>query len=362
MSCAATGALPVAEPFGRIRSGEEASIFTLTSEAGLVVRVSDFGATLVELHAPDASGKTDDVVLGFDDVAGYESSDNQYFGCTAGRVCNRIANARFTLNGKEYNLAANDGVNHLHGGETRSLDKVIWAAEPFETENQRGVVFSYTSPDGEEGYPGNLTIRTTYSLMSQSNQLRIDFLATTDMATPVNITNHAYFNLAGAGSATVLDHLLQLNADHYTPVDDTLIPTGEVLSVQNTPLDFRTSHVIGDRIEQLIGTAALGYDHNFVLNEPVGGSATRLAAILADPESGRRLTIHTSQPAVQFYSGNFLKGQKGKGERVYPLRSAMCLETQFNPDSVNQPAFPSIILQPNQEWRAQTTLEFSATR
>ncbi len=362
VSCSATGAPPVAESFGHVKSGEEARIYTLTSDAGLVVRVSDYGATLVELHAPDASGTTVDVVLGFDDVSGYESPDNQYFGCTAGRVCNRIASARFVLDGEEYHLAANDGANHLHGGLKRSLDKVIWKAEPFETETQQGVVFSYSSPDGEEGYPGNLAIRTIYSLMRHANELQIEFLATTDMATPVNLTNHAYFNLSGAGSTTVLNHVLQLNADHYTPVDDTLIPTGEIASVQGTPLDFREPHVVGGRIGALTETAALGYDHNFVLNKTPTDSLTQHAATLTDPESGRRLTIHTSQPAVQFYSGNFLKGQKGKGERIYPLRSALCLETQFNPDSVNQPNFPSIILQPGQEWRALTILKFTASR
>lgn len=362
LSCSVTAAPPVAESFGRTGSGEEARIYTLTSHAGLVVRLTDFGATLVELYAPDVSGTIDDVVLGFDDVSGYESADNQYFGCTTGRVCNRIANARFRLNGKDYELAANDGVNHLHGGATRSLDKVLWKAEPFETATQQGVVFSYTSPDGEEGYPGNLTIRTTYSLMRQTNELQIDYFATTDVATPVNLTNHAYFNLSGAGSETVLDHVLQLNSDRYTPTDDTLIPTGEILPVADTPLDFREPHVVGDRIQELVDTSALGYDHNFVLSEPAGDSPTRLAAVLSDPQSGRRLTIRTTQPAVQFYSGNFLKGQKGKGERVYPLRSALCLETQFSPDSVNQPKFPSVILLPGQEWRARTILEFDASR
>jgi len=359
-SCAVVASPPVGETFGHLKSGEEASIYTLTSEAGLMVRVTDFGATLVELYAPDASGTIDDVVLGFDDVSGYESEDNQYFGCTTGRVCNRIANARFTLNGKEYKLAANDGVNHLHGGATRSLDKVLWKAEPFETDTQQGVAFSYSSPDGEEGYPGNLIIRTTYSLMRQTNELQIDYLATTDVPTPVNLTNHAYFNLSGAGSETVLEHVLQLNADRYTPSDDTLIPTGEIAPVADTPLDFREPHVIGDRIQELVDTAALGYDHNFVLNEPAGDSSIRLAAVLTDPRSGRRLTIRTSQPAIQLYSGNFLKGQKGKGERSYPLRSALCLETQFSPDSVNQPKFPSIVLKPDQEWRAHTMLTFSA--
>jgi len=358
--CVTTNAeTPVGEPFGRTKSGDEAELYTLRSNSGVVARVTTFGATLVELHVPDASGTTDDIVLGFDDVEDYESDSNQYFGCTAGRVCNRIANAKFTLNGKEHTLAANDGVNHLHGGASRSLDKVLWEAESFANKQGQGVTFRYTSPDGEEGYPGNLAVTATYLLHSDSHQLDVSFQATTDKATPVNLTNHAYFNLSGAGSDSVLNHTLQLNADQFTPVDDTLIPTGEIRSVADSPLDFREPHIVGARIEELIPTATLGYDHNFVLNAPTGAAELNLAAVLSDPESGRRLTIRTTQPSVQFYSGNFLKSQHGKGDRAYPLRSALCLETQFNPDSVNQPKFESIILNPGNEWRATTEFEFS---
>ena len=354
--------IPVSESFGTTKTGDDVELYTLRNETGLMARVMTYGATLVELHVPDASGTSGDVILGFDDVADYESADNQYFGCSTGRVCNRIANAKFTLDGIEYQLAANDGPNHLHGGSSRSLDKVIWKAHPFESKTSQGVAFTYMSPDGEEGYPGNLTITVTYSVMRDSNELQIEFLCTTDKPTPVNLTNHAYFNLAGAGSDTVLDHVLQLNADRYTPVNNTLIPTGQVESVAGTALDFREPHAVGERIQKLLKTATLGYDHNFVLNETGKKELLNLAAILTDPESGRRLRIKTTLPAIQFYSGNFLKGQKGKGEQPYAQRSALCLETQYNPDSVNQPGFPSIILKPGHEWKSLTTLAFDATR
>lgn len=353
---------PVPENFGTTKTGEKVELYTLRNDTGLMARVMTYGATLVELHVPDASGTTDDVILGFDDVAGYESSDNQYFGCSTGRVCNRIANAKFTLNGKEYQLAANDGPNHLHGGLSRSLDKVVWNAEPFETTDSHGVAFTYTSPDGEEGYPGNLNVTATYSVLRDCNELRVEYRCTTDQATPVNLTNHAYFNLAGAGSNTVLDHLLQLNADQYTPTDDTLIPTGQIAPVAGTPLDFRDPEALGSRIEQLVDTAAVGYDHNFVLNEPKQDGVLNPAAVLTDPVSGRRLRIRTNQPAIQVYSGNFLKGQRGKGGRTYLQRSAVCLETQHSPDSVNQPDFPSIILKPDEERTFVTAYTFDTTR
>jgi aldose 1-epimerase len=356
------GEVPVAENFGTTTAGDDVELYTLRNETGLMARVMTYGATLVELHVPDAGGTSDDVILGFDDVAGYESSDNQYFGCSTGRVCNRIANATFTLDGKEYRLAANDGPNHLHGGSSRSLDKVVWEARPFDSSDRLGVEFTYLSPDGEEGYPGNLRISATYTIMRYSNDLRIVFRCTTDQATPVNLTNHAYFNLAGAGSETVLNHLLQLNADQYTPTDHTLIPTGQIEPVAGTALDFRESHTVGERIQELVETPTLGYDHNFVLNPGGNNPIPNLAATLIDPESGRRLRIRTNQPAIQFYSGNFLKGQEGKGQRRYLQRSALCLETQHSPDSVNQPDFPSIILKPEVERKFVTTYTFDTTR
>jgi len=353
--------VPTPELFGTTKTGDEVELYTLRSDAGLMARVMTYGATLVELHVPDRSGSTRDVILGFDDVAGYQSAANAYFGCTTGRVCNRIGKATFTLNGTSYNLAANDGPNHLHGGTERSLDKVIWSAEPFVDDSHQGVIFRYISPDGEEGYPGTLHAQVTYSIAAGSNVLTIKYKATTDQSTPVNLTNHAYFNLSGAGSESVLDHVLQLNADRYTPVDTTLIPTGAIAAVEGTPLDFREPHVIGERISELTETDTLGYDHNFVLNR-VSAGELNTAAILTDKESGRRLHIRTTEPAVQFYSGNFLNGQKGKAKQTYALRSALCLETQHYPDSVNHPQFPTTILEPGQQFQSMTVMEFSNVR
>jgi aldose 1-epimerase len=334
-------------------------LYTLTNANGMTAKIMTRGATLVELHVPDKDGNLADVVNGFDDVAGYESEGNQYFGCTTGRVANRIAKGKFTLDGKEYALAVNNGPNALHGGTERSLDKVVWKAEEVDGRNGKGVRFTYTSPDGEEGYPGTLQIAVTYSL-NDNNALRIQYTATTDKPTPVNLTNHTYFNLSGHGSDTVLDHELTINADRYTPADDTLIPTGEIAPVAGTPLDFRTPHVIGARIGELVETQFLGYDHNFVLNREEGARGPQLCARLKDPGSGRVLTVRTTEPGVQFYSGNFLMGQKGKGGKEYKLRSALCLETQHYPDSVNHPEFPSTILRPGETYRHVCVYAFSA--
>ena len=359
--CELNAAVPTSELFGTTKSGDEVELYTLRSDTGLMARVMTHGATLVELHVPDGSGTPTDVILGFDDVAGYQSSANAYFGCTTGRVCNRIGNATFTLNGTSYKLAVNNGPNHLHGGTERSLDKVIWSAEPFADNSRQGVIFRYSSSDGEEGYPGTLDVQVTYSIAAGSNALTIKYEATTDQPTPVNLTNHAYFNLSGAGCESVLDHVLQLNADRYTPVDTTLIPTGAIVAVEGTPLDFREPHVIGERIAELTETDTLGYDHNFVLNLASAGELNT-AAILTDSKSGRRLHIRTTEPAVQLYSGNFLNGQNGKGNQTYALRSAICLETQHYPDSVNHPQFPTTILEPGQQFQSMTVLEFSNIR
>ena len=349
---------PTCESLGTTKDGQSVEIYTLSNDTGMTAKVMTRGATLVELHVPDKEGKIEDVILGFDDVSGYESDANQYFGCTTGRVCNRIDSGQFTLDGKTYTLAKNDGEkHHLHGGGERSLDKVVWQAKPFETSKATGVVFTYTSPDGEEGYPGNLSIRVTYSLLKQSNQLSVAYEATTDQATPVNLTNHMYLNLAGAGTKSVLDHELQINAADYTVADEELIPTGEIASVEGTPLDFQAETIIGERIDALTNTGAKGYDHNFVLNSPTEGE-TRLAARLHDPTSGRTLIIETTEPGVQLYSGNFLHGQAGKGGKVYPHRCAVCLETQHFPDSVNHDAFPSTILKPGQTFQSQTDYLF----
>jgi aldose 1-epimerase len=358
MSAVASGAEPVAESFGKTKDGEAVEIYTLKSESGLVAKVMTRGATLVQLHVPDKNGKSADVLLGFDDVAGYESDDNQYFGCTTGRVCNRIAKGKFSLDGKDYSLLINNEPNHLHGGGPRSLDKVIWKANPYSNEKGEGVKFSYTSPDGEEGYPGNLSITVSYFVPKAANSISISYTATTDQATPVNLTNHAYFNLAGEGSETVLKHSLRLNADRYTPGDDTMIPTGEIASVEGTDLDFRKRTIVGKRIESIGKTAAIGYDHNFVLNAPKDGEKMVLAAVLVEPESGRRMRVTTSEPGIQFYSGNFLKGQKGKGGKIYAHRSALCLETQHYPDSVNHDNFPTTILKPGETFDSKTTYAF----
>lgn len=346
----------VEKPFGKTADGEAVDEFILTNAHGLTVSVITRGATIRQILAKDRDGKVADIVNGFDDVAGYEGEGNQYFGCTTGRVCNRIAKGKFSLDGKEYTLAINNEPNHLHGGAERSLDKVVWKGKIIESKKGVGAAFRYTSPDGEEGYPGKLNINVRY-ILTDDNKLTIRYSASTDAATPVNLTNHAYFNLAGAGSPTVLDHELQLEADKYTPTDDTLIPTGKIADVEGTVLDFRKSTRIGDRIEELTDTAALGYDHNYVLRNQTGKNA--LAATLKDPSSGRVLKIYTQEPGIQFYSGNFLNGQKGKGGKEYAHRAALCLEDQHYPDSVNQPSFPTTILKPGDKYTKNTVYEFS---
>ena len=336
-------------PFGTDKHQQAVTLWTLR-KGSLEISVTDRGATLVSVMCPDRDGKVADVILGFDDVSGYESEDNQYFGCTTGRVCNRIAKGKFTLDGSPYTLAVNNGPNHLHGGAEQSLDKVLWTADANIVDGIPTARFRYRSPDGEEGYPGSLDIEVTYSLPS-SRELRIDYQAKTDKRTPVNLTNHAYWNLSGAGDPTILDHELILDAQTYPPCDDTLIPTGQIASVADTPLDFRRARTIGEHIGPLNETAAKGYDHNYVINV---GSTLRRAAELYDPASGRVLTIETTEPGIQFYSGNWLNGQKGKDGRSYPANSALCLETQHFPDSVNQPDFPTTILAPGEVYSSTT--------
>lgn len=348
--------------FGKTKDGTAVELFTLTNDANMVAKVMTRGATLVQLHVPDRDGKMEDVIFGFDDVTGYESDANSYFGCTTGRVCNRIAKGKFKLDGKEYSLAINNDPNHLHGGIEKSLDKVVWKGRAFSNDRGQGVTFSYTSPDGDEGYPGTLDVKVTFFMPKDRNNLSIRYKATTDKATPVNLTNHAYFNLAGQGSETILEHSLRINADSYTPVDDTLIPTGEIESVEGTPLDFRKLTRIGKRIEQLEKTAALGYDHNYVLNDAEEGKDLRFAASLFDKSSGRRMRIMTTQPGLQFYSGNFLSGATGKGGKTYAHQSACCLETQHFPDSINQPSFPNTVLKPGETFESQTLLGFGTDK
>jgi aldose 1-epimerase len=346
--------------FGSTPEGIPVEEFTLTNAAGVEVRAIALGATIVSLRVPDRDGRFDDIVLGHDNVESY-LKDSPYFGSIVGRFGNRIARGRFTLDGTEYRLATNDGPNHLHGG-VKGFDKVLWNADAFKDERGVGVIFFRLSPDGEEGYPGNLQVRVTYTL-TDNNELRVDYEANTDKATPVNLTQHSYFNLAGHASGDILEQVLTINADRYTPVDPTLIPTGEIAPVEGTPFDFREPTPIGERIdaddEQL--RRGRGYDHNFVLNRP--GTGLVLAARVVEPKSGRTLEVSTTEPGLQFYSGNFLDGTiKGKGGTVYEHRTGFCLETQHFPDSPNQPDFPSTILRPGETYRSQTVFTFGTER
>ncbi len=353
---------PAAEPFGTTADGTQVEIYTLENEAGLKTRIMTRGATVVSLMVPDKDGNSADVILGFDDVAGFESDANQYFGNTTGRVCNRIAEGKFTIDGTEYKLAVNNGPNHLHGGVERSLDKVVWSARPFNRKKGTGVKFTYTSPDGEEGYPGTVEFAVEYFLPNDKNHLAISYTATTDKATPINLTNHMYFNLAGAGTKSAMYHALKINADNYTPCDENLIPTGEIASVQDSPLDFRKMQPIGKRIETLDETPAAGYDHNYVLNPKPEGKPMVLAAALLHRKSKRRLRIITTEPGIQFYTGNFLSGQAGKDGKAYARRSAICLETQHYPDSVNHENFPTTIVQPGETYSSKTVYQFSVDK
>lgn len=346
--------------FGATSAGEQVNMYTLTNKNGVTAKFITYGATLAELSVPDKDGKMANVVNGFDEVARYESDDNQYFGCTTGRVANRIAKGKFTLDGKEYQVAVNNGPNHLHGGVKRSLSKVVWKAETKETSDGPAIRFDYTSPDGEEGYPGTLKTTVVYTLTNK-DELRIEYTATTDKATPVNLTNHSYFNLAGAGSETILDHKLFVNADKYTPTDDTSIPTGELAEVKGTPFDFTKPHVMRENVEALIKTPAMGLDHNYVIKDYVKGK-TSLAVKLGDTTTRRMLSVYTDQPGIQVYTGNYLKGQKGKDGKTYKQRSAICLETQIYPDAINQPAFPSPVLRPGETYRHTCIYAFSVVK
>ena len=322
-----------------------------TNKHGVTAKWMSRGATLCELHVPDRHGNLEDIVLGFDDADGYESEANQHFGCTTGRYANRICQGKFTLDGKDYQLAINNGPNHLHGGPQRGLDKVDWQAKPFD----QGICYSYTSPNGEEGFPGSLSLMVSYTLTDE-NALDIAYEATTDQPTIINLTNHSYFNLLGHGKGSILDHELWLDADSYTPVDDTSIPLGEIATVDNTPFDFRKQKRIGQDFADLAMTSALGYDHNFVLKGTVGKS--RHVATVMEPVSGRVMNVWTDQPGVQFYTANHLAGQAGKNGRNYAPLSAICLETQHFPDSPNQPQFPSTVLRPGETYRHTCSYAF----
>jgi aldose 1-epimerase len=342
--------------YGRMPDGVPVDGYTLRNAKGTTMQVITYGAIITLLRTADARGNFNDIVLGFDSLEGY-LHDPPYFGAVVGRYANRIAGGRFTLDGHEYQLPVNNGPNSLHGG-TRGFDKVVWRAESFENDSSSGVVLSFTSPDGDMGYPGRLDVRVSYTL-TDSNELLVDYYATTDKATPINLSQHSYFNLAGDAARDILGHQLQLAASRYTPVDSTLIPTGELAPVEGSPFDFRTLTPIGARIgeshQQL--TFGIGYDHNFVLDRESNGLIH--AAQVVEPESGRVLDIFTDQPGIQFYSGNFLDGTiTGKRGRVYQHRYGFCLETQHFPDSPNHPAFPSTILRPGEPYETRTVFRF----
>ena len=342
-------------PFGTAPDGGAVDLFTLRNASGVELALMTFGATIVSLTAPDRDGRFDDIVLGHDSLAGY-IEESPYFGAVVGRYGNRIGAGTFELDGQTYDLAKNNPPNHLHGGLV-GFDKVIWEAESFVGEDHSGVRLTYESADGEEGYPGALLAHVTYTL-TDAGEVVVDYYATADKATPINLTQHSYFNLAGEGD--ILSHELMLNAGHYTPVDSTLIPTGEIRSVEGTPFDFLRPVAIGARIDQddrqlLLGG---GYDHNFVLDS--GGDTLGLAARVVEPSTGRVLEVHTTEPGVQFYTGNFLDGLiTGKDGRQYFRRSGFCLETQHFPDSPNKPDFPSTILRPGESYVSRTVFSFS---
>lgn len=342
--------------FGKTAAGQAVEIFTLTNRHGLKAKVITYGALLTELHVPDRQGQFADVVLGFDNLARYLQG-HPHFGCTTGRFANRIAQGRFTLGGKEYKLAVNNGPNHLHGG-LKGIDKRVWKATPVSEPNSSAARFSYFSPDGEEGYPGNLNIDVTYSL-TDDDELQIDYVATSDQPTPVNLTNHSYFNLAGAGSGDILSHELEINATNYTPVDETSIPTGEIAPVAGTVMDFTRLTAIGSRFNQL-RTIPVGYDHNYVVNKSKPGELS-FAAQCYEPKSGRLMKVFTTEPGIQLYTANYLDGTiKGKGGKVYHKNYAFCLECQHFPDSVNHPNFPSVILNPGAKYTQTTVHKFSS--
>jgi aldose 1-epimerase len=339
--------------FGKTPDGAPVDLYVLKN-GQITVKVMNYGAIITQIDTPDRNGKEGDIVLGFDSFEGYLGK-HPYFGATVGRVANRIAKGKFTLNGQEYSLAVNNGPNSLHGG-LKGFDKVIWKAEPISRPDGPSIKLTYHSPDGEEGYPGNLDVSVQLTVTEQ-NDLKIEYTATTDKATPINLSNHSYFNLAGRTTEPILGHELMLAADRYTPVDETLIPTGEIAPVAGTPLDFNRPTDIGARIKELKGEPS-GYDHNFVLNG--GGKSLALAARVYEPRTGRVMTISTTEPGIQFYTGNFLDGTiTGKDGIVYRKHHAFCLETQHFPDSIHHANFPSAVLEPGKTYSQTTIYEFS---
>jgi len=345
------------EVFGQA-DGKQVDLYRLTNANGLKASIMTYGGIVVSLEVPDRNGRLADIVLGYDTLKEY-IKDNPYFGALIGRYGNRIGNGKFTLDGVEYTLAKNNGENHLHGG-VKGFDKVVWNGEEVETDDAVGVKLTYLSKDGEEGYPGNLSCTVIYRLTNE-DELRIDYEARTDKATPIGLTHHSYFNLAGAGSGDILGHELMLNADKITLTDKGLIPTGKLASVKGTPMDFTEPTVVGERIDADYEPLKFGggYDHNWVLNG--SGGALTFAAEVYEPGSGRVMEIHTSEPAIQFYAGNFLNGSNvGKGGKVYNRRCGFCLETQHFPDSPNKPKFPPVILRPGKKYTHVIVHKFSS--
>jgi aldose 1-epimerase len=347
--------------FGKTPDGQPVDLYVLTAKGGAEASITNYGGAVVSLKAPDRNGKLADVVLGYDNAEGYVN-DKSFFGALVGRYGNRIGHAQFALDGKTYTLAKNNGENSLHGG-IKGFNKAVWTAKIIPAKDGQSLELSYLSKDGEEGFPGNLKVSVIYTL-TESNALRITYSATSDKKTVVNLTNHSYFNLAGQGSGDILGHLLIIQADKFTPVDAGLIPTGELRDVAGTPFDFRKPLAIGARIDQDEEQLKLGggYDHNFVLRRS-NGTGESLAARVLEPASGRVLEVWTTEPGVQFYTGNFLDGKTiGKGGVTHPRRSAFCLETQHYPDSPNQPKFPSVVLNPGERYQTITTYKFSVEK
>lgn len=341
-------------PFGTLSDGRPVDQYTLANDHGVTVKIINYGAIMTSVEVPDKNGKPGEVTLGFDTLKPYLDG-HPYFGAICGRVANRIAKGRFTLDGVEYKLATNNGTNHLHGG-LKGFDKALWKAEAIDDAKAVGVRLSHVSPNADEGYPGKLSLTVIYTLNDQ-NELTIDYTATTDKATPINVTNHTYWNLADGGKSDVLKHVLKLNADRYVPVDASLIPTGELKTVRGTPMDFTKPAEIGSRMDQVPGEPN-GYDHCYVINQPSPGELT-LAARLEEPNSGRVMEIFTTEPAIQLYTGNFLDGSIKSRGAVYKQHHAFCLEAEHYPDSINQPSFPSTVLKPGETYRQTTVHKFS---
>jgi aldose 1-epimerase len=342
------------QSFGKTKDGQQTDLYLLTNKNGVEAAITNYGGTVVTLKVPDRNGKFDDVVLGYDKVEDYEAG-KAYFGAIVGRYANRIAHAKFTLDGITYTLPKNDGDNHLHG----VFNKRVWNAKDVSSGAGQALELTYLSKDGEDGFPGNLSVKVVYTLTNQ-NELKIDYSATTDKDTVLNLTNHCYFNLAGQGNGDILQQQLMIRADRFTPVDANLIPTGEFRKVKGSPFDFTTSTVIGARIDQDDEQLKLGkgYDHNWVPNNSTAGSLF-VAAQAYDSHSGRQLEVSTTEPGLQFYTGNFLDGIHGKGGKVYNRRDAFCLETQHFPDSPNHPQFPSTVLRSGQHFQSTTVYKFS---